>query len=286
MRRLLPLLALLLLGSSPLDPRPAVDVCPDQVERNPGARFDLLHDAHGAVLWHGTRPDGSQLLLQSVPSGLRERDSCETWAIGDVLASTEARLVPDGAERQSVTLHASDLPGLTGVVVVRDAEKGHVLAAGPFYLFAPISELERLELGMDRELVAMTAVRKDARSRDEHGVGWHDGSQNLLVADGGLVREAGKSVAMVPRWTDEQGRRCEATPRLAFTVLERGERPVLRGLDAADVPGWGSRLLRGEPVEVELGGYSWRWDVERSTFLVKPPFERERIPWRVVPSCR
>ncbi len=291
MRRLLPLLvcSLLLAGSEPLAPvapQPPPD-CFGPGGPGAGVRFQLLADDGGDnQLFHGRRPDGSGLLVRVVSQAPRDAEPrCELWGIGEVMASVDARMVGDAAERQTVTLHDSDVPGLTGVVVVRDAEKGLVLAAGPFFLFCPVTRLERVDLGQGFDLVSMGCVRPDARRTDEHGVGWHDAGQHLLVASGAVVQEVVKSVALAPRWTDAQGRRCEATPDVALEIVEAGLTPRVRGLDAPDVPGWGARLLRGQPFDVELGAYTWRWSADHAAFLVEAPGRRERVGWRVEPRC-
>jgi hypothetical protein len=269
-------------------PRLTVDqVCPELPEGAMGAHFELVHESPAATLFHGRRQDGTEFLLQPVPSYVADAEPrCETWAIGRELAAVEARLVPDGPKRQRVSLHESDLPGMTGVLVARDAVEGRTLAAGPFFLFCTPKQLDRRDLGMGHDLVGMRCVRPNARAQDEHGVSWHDAGEHLLISRNGLIMQAVKSVGMAPRWLDEQGRRCEATPPYGLVVLDRGERPRLLGLDMVDVPGWSRRLLRGEPFDVEIGGYTWALDAALETFLVEPPHRRERIPWRVEPRCR
>ena len=292
MRHLLPALALCLLLSVPsvraAELPTVAAVCPELPTAAVGATFTLLHrDGHDGALFHGTKPDGEELLLQPVPTGIPDAaPRCETWAIGRELASVEASLVAGGPERQKVSLHQSDLPGMTGVVVVRGVDDGRALAAGPFFLFCRARELRRRDLGQGFDQVSMRCVRRDARQRDEHGIDWHDAGEHLLASRQGLVIETVKSVALVPRWQDGQGRSCEATPAFGVQILEKGTAPRVRALNAVDAPGWGGRLLRGEPFDVSLSGYTWGWREPNGIFLVEPPHRSERIPWQVIPTCR
>ena len=291
LRRLAPLgLLFLLLAPVSLadEPAPPADTCFGPGNADADTRFQLLHDdGHRHRLFLGTRPDGSELLVQLVPSGHADAEPrCEVWGIGRELASVEARMVADGPENQRVTLHDSDLPGLTGVVVVRGVDDGRALAAGPFFLFCRARELRRRDLGQGFDQVSMRCVRRDARQRDEHGIDWHDAGEHLLASRQGLVIETVKSVATVPRWRDEQGRSCEATPDFGVQVVERGATPKLRALNAVDVPGWGARLLRGEPFEAQLYAYTWGWRQDNGIFFVEPPHRSERVAWEVAPACR
>ncbi|MFH1465467.1 MAG: hypothetical protein ABIO70_13855 [Pseudomonadota bacterium] len=263
----------------------AAEVCPAWVAGHPGVDLRLLFQGPGGeVVFFGRDAVGAEVLVQTVPTAIAgSPPACESWAVGVSVARVTAALVPGAGPGQAVTLHLSDPRGALAVVVARD-RGGEVLAAGPFYLFGPVSAMEVLDMGEAGTFVLMGAERPEARTLDEYGVAWHDIGVHLLAARDGLVREVGKSVVLAPHWRDAAGRACRADPPVAPLVLDGGE-PRIRMLDAPDVPGWGGRLLEGAPFEVELLAYPWRWREELGAFLVAPPMRHERVPWRVEPVC-
>ncbi len=280
-------LAALISASTPSPAAGVMDACAERIAEHPNHSFRPLHDSgRGADLLWGEAPGGEAMMLQLMPTFIPDADpSCERWVVGRELASAEARLVPGVSEPQQVTLHASDLPGMTAVVVVRSQDGGRVLAAGPFYVFGDLVGFEPVELGMDVQLLRWDGSRPDPRHRDEHGVGWYDLGAHLLTVRDGLVYEVGKSVALEPRWRDAAGRDCHVRVPIGPAVLKRGAEPELRLLQASDVPGWGARLKRGDSFSAELYAYPYRWRPEQGIFMVRPPYDSSPVSWSVTPRC-
>ena len=279
--------ALLLVGPASAATTSAEEICAERIAAHPEYGFRVIHDGGtGTSLLFGTAPDGSELMLQTMPTAIPDAEpDCMPWQVGKELARTQARMVAGQIEPQDVTLHQSDLPTMTAVVVVRQAATGTVLAAGSFYTFARIQRFAALDLGMPVELLVMRGGRSDARHVDEHGVKWHDLGEHMLHAKDGLVYEVGKSVVLEGHWRSTAQDVCSVVPPVGVSTLERGEEPVVRLMMQTDVPTWGARLMRGDSFPATLHAYSYQWLPDRGIFMVKAPYELEDIPYAVQPDC-
>lgn len=262
------------------------EICAASIAPHPEHSFELVHDGGtGSSLLHGRAPNGGELLLQTIPTGIPGASpDCQSWTVGRELARAQVRMVQGEDQVRTVTLHQSDLPTMTAVVLVRAEDSSRVLAAGTFYTFAEVERFDALDLGLPVELLRLRGGREDARMVDEHGVGWHDLGEHMLTARAGLVYEVGKSTALEPRWR-QAGSDCRATPPVAIRTLDKGPEPTVLMLAHRDMPGWGKRLLKGEPFSATLDAYSYRWNEDRGIFMVKPPYDLESVAWTVRPEC-